>query len=463
MSELWQLSAHDQVQLVQSREVTATEVAQSHLKRISQVNPQLNAMTLVDEERVLQDAALIDNGQKSGPLAGAVLTTKINTDHAGYPTDNGMKVLADATAVSTVAQIQGLEESGAMMIGRTNSPAFALRVHTGNQLHGETLNPFDASVTPGGSSGGAGVALATGMCSIAQGNDIGGSVRWPAYCTGIVALRPTAGRMPTMPTNSASPRLMGAQLMATQGPMARTIEDLSLAFEAMLRVAPLDARFTPVPWRGLSADVPKRVAVVLNDGHYLSPESTSALTIAAKHLENAGYQIEVCNPPMLEETFSLWGRIGSGEIQMAAPQLLPIVNDPDFTAWMTDWMATMPEATLPALIQTLVERDTILRKWREFQVDYPLLLMPTIAKLSIPARYDAQGPDAVVDLLETLRYQMNLPALGLPVVQSPINVGAPLLSGVQLVGAPYMEEMCLAAARVIEESEGPRVAIDPRW
>src|SRR5699024_9136974 len=134
-------------------------------------------------------------GEKLGPLHGVPVAIKINSDQAGYATTQGVVAFKEAIAAEDSPHVASLRRAGAVLMGRSNSPAFAYRWFTNNDLHGRTLNPWDASRTPGGSSGGASSAVASGMVPIAGGNDIGGSVRYPAYACGVVGLRPTVGRV----------------------------------------------------------------------------------------------------------------------------------------------------------------------------------------------------------------------------------------------------------------------------
>ena len=286
MTQLWQLSAAKIAKMVSNKEISAEEVAKSHLERIDEVNPVLNALTIVEREATSK-AKTFDQGARSGKLSGVAFTSKINVDHAGYPTDDGVSFLAGDIATETTTTVRGLEEAGATMMGRSNAPALAFRIHTGNELHGETFNPFDKAITPGGSSGGAGVAVATGMCAVAQGNDIGGSIRWPAFCNGIYGLRPSMGRMNVMRVNTAAPRFASSMMMSTNGPLARTVDDLWLAFEAMSHATSDDPRTTPVALTGMEKPTSKKVALITSDGHAISDETKQALQIAGKHLEDA--------------------------------------------------------------------------------------------------------------------------------------------------------------------------------
>lgn len=461
MSELWQLTAVEIAKMVSNKEISAEEVASAHLGRIDEVNPLLNALTIVEREAPAK-AKAFDQGSRSGKLSGVTFTSKINVDHAGYPTDDGVAFLAGDIATETTSTVLGLEEAGATMMGRSNAPALAFRIHTGNELHGETFNPFDKAITPGGSSGGAGVAVATGMCVVAQGNDIGGSIRWPAFCNGIYGLRPSMGRMNVMRANTAAPRFASSMTMSTNGPLARTVEDLWLAFEAMSQRDSDDPRKTPVALTGMQKPTSRKVALVTSDGHAMSTETKQALQTAGRHLEDAGYEVEEINPPMLENTFNLWMRIAAPEL-IHQTDLMVQIPDEDFVTWTRDVIETFPTLEPDTYFKAIVERDLIGRAWMKFMNDHPLLIMMNASNNSMPARYDTQGLDAVKDVFETLRYQFSLPALGFPVLQAPINVGIPKPNGVQIVGSPFREDLLFDAAREIEVREGERPVVDVAW
>ena len=197
---LWALDATETANLVRKKKISAREAVEAHLARLDAMNPKLNAVVRVLRDEALAEAKKADvavsRGDRLGPLHGVPITTKINVDQTGCPTDNGVVLLKDLIAKEDSPQVANLRNAGAIVFGRTNSPAFAMRATTDNALHGLTLNPWNKSVTCGGSSGGAGASLAAGIGALAQGNDIGGSIRWPSYCNGVAGLRPSIGRVP---------------------------------------------------------------------------------------------------------------------------------------------------------------------------------------------------------------------------------------------------------------------------
>ena len=230
--ELWQYDATDLARLIRTGQASAREAVDSVLKRLHAVNPTINAVVRVLEPEARAAAETADAARARGhalpPLHGVPVTTKVNVDQAGLPTDNGVVPLKDFIAREDSPVVANLKHAGAIIVGRTNAPAFSMRIFSDNALHGCTHNPRDRSVTPGGSSGGAGAATATGVGAIAHGNDIGGSVRIPAYCNGVVGLRTGFARIPSLNPSAPQGRPIGAVLMAVQGPHTRSVRDARL-------------------------------------------------------------------------------------------------------------------------------------------------------------------------------------------------------------------------------------------
>src|SRR5262249_19437700 len=175
----------------------------------------------------LADSA-ITRSETLGPLHGVTVTCKINVDYAGRATTNGVVAFKDRIAKADSPPVANWRKAGAIAIGRTNVPPFSARFFTSNALHGRTLNPWDAARTPGGSSGGAAAAVATGIGPLAHGSDRAGSVRYPAYACGVVGLRPTIGRIASFDGCAPGDPSITTQLTSVQGPLARSIRDLRL-------------------------------------------------------------------------------------------------------------------------------------------------------------------------------------------------------------------------------------------
>ena len=186
-------------------------------------------------------------GARLGPLHGVPVTTKVNVDQRGHATTNGVVEFRNVIATEDSPVVANFRKAGAVLVGRTNTPAFSHRWFSDNDLHGATHNPWSKALTPGGSSGGAASAVAAGMGAIAHGNDFGGSIRYPAYACGVLGLRPTPGRIPAFNPSATSDRPITAQLMSVQGPLARSVADVRLALSAMAQGDVRDATWMPVP------------------------------------------------------------------------------------------------------------------------------------------------------------------------------------------------------------------------
>ena len=199
MTELWKLGASDLAAKIRAKEIKSREVVEAHLRRIAEVNPKLNAVTVTLDDEALKAADLADRataaGGQLGPLHGVPISVKENIDVTGSATTQGIVAMEHAIPSIDAPQVAQLKAAGAIPFARTNLPDFGLRWHSDNALRGATKNPWDASLTAGGSSGGEAAALATGMSPLGLGNDYGGSLRWPSQCNGTAALKPTLGRV----------------------------------------------------------------------------------------------------------------------------------------------------------------------------------------------------------------------------------------------------------------------------
>ncbi len=466
--ELWRLDATALAALIRAGRVSAREAVEAHIDRLNAVNPRINAVVrvLADEARAEADRAdaLQRAGGRLGPLHGVPVTTKINSDQAGCPTDNGVVRFKDLIASEDSPQVGSLRRAGAIVIGRTNAPAMSMRAMTDNRLHGRTLNPWNRDVTCGGSSGGAGAALAAGIGAIAQGNDIGGSIRWPAYCNGVVGLRPSPGRVASFNPSATAQRRMSGQLMAVNGPMARSVRDVRLALAAMAARDPRDQLWTPAPLTGEPLSSPVRVAIVADpDGFTVQPAVAAAVRKAGDDLAAAGYQTEAIEPPDLKRVADLWHPIGLPDLNFSLRSLLGEFDDPSLTSFINAWWELKGGADLNEYLLALAERDTLIRRWQLFMETYPIIVMPACGEVALPADLDTQGTAGAARTLDALQFQLTLPVLGLPGLAVPVGMHEGLPLGVQIVSRRYREDLCLDAGEVIEAHEPPRTPIDPRF
>ncbi len=462
--ELWRLDAVDLARLIRLGQVSAREATQSVLARIDAVNPKLNAIVRRMDGEALAAADAADaaraRGAALGPLHGVPVTIKVNTDQAGHPTDNGVEEFRNLMASEDAPLVTNFRKAGAVIVGRTNTPAFSMRLFTENALHGDTINPRDASRTAGGSSGGAGSATAAGFGPIHHGNDIAGSVRYPAYCNGVVGLRPTPGRIASYNATAPGGRAIGGQLMAVQGPLTRSVRDARLALAVMAGGDRRDPRWVDAPLEGPPA--PKKVALMARpEGAETLPELVEAAYTAARHLQRAGYAVEEVNPPDFAEAAQLWNRIAGTDVLPALQPSVTKYADEKAKRSLDGWRAVAPALDLAGYVKALGDRDWLLRRWLTFLIEYPIVLMPSSCDLPLPVGLDAESLAGKAHVMASNPQQIAIPLLGLPSLQVPVGSHGRLRLGVQLVGARFREDLVLAAGEVIEASEGPYLPVDP--
>ena len=290
--EIWQLTATELASSISKGEISAVDATQSHLSRMNEANQKINAVVEGCQGEALREAEQVDanlrKGLQLGPLAGVPVTVKVNVDQEGYATTNGLQLQKDLVAQKDNPVVNNLRKAGAIIIGRTNTPAFSLRWFTRNVIHGHTKNPLNPLVTPGGSSGGAAAAVASGIGAIGHGTDIAGSIRYPAYACGIHGLRPSLGRVAAH--NFSGPdRFIGAQLMAVSGPLARSIEDLELGLKVMANHDHRDPWSINMPLEGET--YVKRVAFCDKpEGITVDNRIRKAISEALGKLEQAGWE-----------------------------------------------------------------------------------------------------------------------------------------------------------------------------
>jgi len=464
-TELWEFDATSLARLVRLGQASAREATESCLARLRAVNPTLNAVVETFDDEALGAADAADaaqaRGDAPGPLHGVPVTVKVNTDQKGHATTNGVVAFRDVIATEDAPVVANLRHAGAIIIGRTNTPAFSMRIYSENALHGRTLNPRDAAITPGGSSGGAGAAVASGIGPIGHGNDIGGSVRIPAYCCGIVGLRVGLGRVPSFNPSAAMAAPIGAQLMATQGPLTRTVRDARLALSVMARGDARDTRWADAPLIGPPVARPVRVALVAEvPGGFTHPTQVEAVRVAGRHLAAAGYAVETVVPPDFEAVVAAWHCIGSTDVFRTLAPAMQKFGDPDAQTSMRLWLGLSPSADLGAVLDALAQRDLLLRRWQAFFMRYPIVVMPTLCDEPPPFGLDLTE-DGQRRLLDSLRVSFIAPALGLPGLAVPVGTNGRLRPGVQIVAGRFREDLCLDAGEVIEAAEGVVAPIDP--
>jgi amidase len=465
---LWAWDAVDLAQAIRTRSISAREAVVACLDRLAAVNPRINAVveTLAEEAlaaAAAADAALQRDRESPGPLYGVPVTIKVNTDQRGCATTNGVVAFREIIAKADAPPVSNWRNAGAIIIGRTNTPAFSWRWFTDNDLHGATLNPWDGGITPGGSSGGAAAALAAGIGALAHGNDIGGSIRYPAYACGLAGIRPSFGRVPSFNATAPEERPLSAQIMSVQGPLARRVRDLRLGLAAMSGFDPRDPWWVPAPLQGPSPKQPIRIALVCDPGDAgVAPSVAAAVRQAAGWLADAGYVVEEAAPPDLMAAVELWNAIVGTETRLNMLPLIEKFGDKAVRRMARFFDGLVPALDLGAFGKALARRATLLRSWMAFFETYPLILMPVSCEPPFPAGADQSDDAAVARLVTAQRPQFPPATLGLPAISVPTGVVDGVPMGVQLIAGRFREDLCLDAAEAVEAQAPMATPIDPR-
>lgn len=452
------LSARELACRIRTGALSVARVTRDTLDRVARLNPEINAIVQDCSTEAMAEAERLDHriaaGERVGKLAGVPVTIKVISDQKGYATTNGTNLAKDQIATTDSPFLRNMRAEGAIVIGRTNTPAFSYRWFTSNQIHGTTLNPHHAALTPGGSSGGAAAAVACGMGHIAHGTDIAGSIRYPAYACGVQGLRPTVGRVPMFNASSGD-RAIGAQIMAVSGPLARRVDDLRLGLAAMAGYAPEDAWSTPAPLRGPSYR--RRVALLPNPGGIATaPRILADLDRAAEFLRRAGWVVETpAAVPEIREAVELQADLWLSDAYDDKLAAATAEGDPGALACLGRFKDRAATIDATRFAQLFMRRSALIRAWRAFLADYPVVLMPVSAELPFKRDEDLEGAQTLDRIWEAQLPQIAIPLLGLPAVSVVSGVEAGTPCGVQLVSAPWREDICLDAAEILETGFGP--------
>ena len=464
-NELWRRGALELAAMIARKEVSSREVVAAHLARIDEVNPYLNAIVRRWDADSLAAAdaadAAVSTGSPLGPLHGVPVTVKENIDLAGTPTTQSVAILADAISSTDAPVVERIRAAGAIPIGRTNLPDLGLRVTTESLLHGITHNPWHPGRTAGGSSGGEASAIASGMSPLGLGNDIGGSLRNPANCCGIASIKPTTGLVPWATEIPPQDPGMSAQLMLTDGSMARHVADVRAGLLAIAGAHARDPRSLPVTLSDRAAGRALRVAVAADPpGGSTHAEVSGAISKAADALSNAGAQVTQAIPASFARSVQVWGLILNEEIrsQRALLDLVMGEGGKKFLSYADDVFPPIDTATL---MMAFTERNAIDREWHDFLTQYDVLLMPTWAHPPFELGADIVSLEAAQGVLEMLRPVLTANLLGLPAAVVPVGMADGLPVGAQLVGRRFADLTCLNAAEQLENLFGTMTPIDP--
>ncbi len=452
--ELVELSATRQRAMLAAREVSARELLAAHVARIEERNPTHNAIVAYNPEVAQPKAAAIDEavaaGEEVGPLAGLVTGYKDLMETKEFPTTFGIGSMAGHQPDSDALVVQRIEAAGALAVGKTNTPQLGAGSNTFNPVYGRTLNAYDISRTAGGSSGGAAVALATGMVAVADGSDFGGSVRNPAAWGNVVGFRPSAGVVPVGGGGNAwNP-------MPVYGPMARNMDDLLLLLSVMAQPHASDplGRGLDVPAALPHANRPLRVAWSASLGGLpVDHEVTGVLEGFRTRVENLGWDISE-DEPDFSSADEVFHTVRAFNYLSRADAFAPFVDELKDT--IKGEIALGNSLSVNEVAKAYGQLKVLWDRANAFFADYDLLIapvtqvMPFSADIEFPTEINGQAMSVYTEWMYSC---CRITALGVPALSLPAGFGpSGLPVGAQLIGRPHGDIDLLAAARALEQA-----------
>lgn len=451
------LPAVELAQLIRNQKISVTQVIRAHLDQIERLNPKLNAIVTLTAEQAMEEASsadrLIAEKKPLGPLHGLPVAHKDLFLTKGVKTTFGSPIYKDFIPQIDSLPVERLKKAGAISLGKTNTPEFGMGSQTFNPVFGATPNPYDLSKTCGGSSGGAAVALATGMVAIADGTDLAGSLRNPANFCNIVGLRPSVGRVPNWPEQ------LGWYTMSVAGPMARHVQDVALAMSVMS--GPDDRSPIALDSPGSLFNRPLarnfkgcKIAMTLDLGGLpVEPEVTQVIESTRSIFESLGCEVVDAEIDLAEagEIFMLW-RAWRTELRITPLMAEHRGELKDTVIWNAEQGLNI---TGPQLARAEAKRTEFYQRMREFMAQYEYLVLPVnqvlpfSIDLDYPREINGVKMNTYIDWQKTAYY---ISAMGNPAISVPAGFadnGLPV--GVQIVGRHRCDFEVLQLAHAFEQ------------
>jgi amidase len=455
--ELIYASATALAKAIREKKVSAEEVVTAYLQRIEAINPKLNAVVQLTADTARAQARAADaalaRGEIKGPLHGVPFTVKDNIETAGVICTAGTKGRASFVPTQDATIVARLRAAGAILLGKTNLSELALAAETDNLVYGRTNNPYDVSRTPGGSSGGEAAIIAAGGSPLGLGNDIGGSIRFPAHCCGITGIKPTSGRVPR---TGQFPGPGGPfDLMLQPGPMARFIEDLVLTLPLLAGPDGHDVTIAPAPLGDPKTVELKKLRVAFHTDNGIlppTPETADVVKKTAKVLAEAGVAVEESRPNDLEQGYEIIVGLGGADGGVGLQRLLQLIGTTELSPLTQRFFRLIRFQALSTtdFIGLLFQRDLWRSAMLAFFEKYDVLLCPVNAYPALP-----HGEVMSLGRFPLLPYTSVYNLAGWPgvVVRGGTSPeGLPM--GVQIVARPWQEEVALVVGQQIETALG---------
>lgn len=469
--DLTRASASELSGLFAARKASPVDALQAVLARCEEINPVLNALPYIDTERALGQAraseARWSKGEPLSPLDGVPVSIKELIRVKGWPLTMASKLTDKSPQNEDATTVSRLREAGAVIFASNASPEYGFKGVTDSPLNGITRNPWNTEVTPGGSSGGAGAAVAAGLGPLAIGTDGGGSIRIPSACTGLVGLKATYGRIPAWPASMHGD-------LANTGPMTRTARDAAMMLNVLkggdvrdpLALPPTDTDFVASLDQSLKG---ARVGLVLRFGDFfLDPEVEAAVSDAADRFKALGCEVEAISPPTENKET---GRVSVTHWFAALQRLLqlyPEARHGEFDPALYEQAQTGAALSVQAIVDAQVRRREMAHAWNQVFARYDLVISPTLATLPPPVGQNLpDAPDGQPNPFWSNTAIFNLtrhPAVSVPCGIS--RLGTPI--GLQIAAAHFRDDIVLAAAEALERQgalsfpDGPLASVPKR-
>jgi amidase len=450
-------SATKIAQAIRSRELSCDEVIRTHIARIEEVNPKLNAVVQLCSDRAIEEARAADQalarGELNGPLHGVPITIKDNLDTAGIISTGGTKGREGFVPTKDATVVARLRGAGAILLGKTNTPELTMAYETENLIYGRTNNPYDQSYTCGGSSGGAAAILAVGGTALDVGSDTGGSIRVPSHFCGTAGIKPTAGLIPK--TGHILPLGGIVDAMTQLGPMARKVEDLALTLPVLAGVDWRDPSVVPMSignFRDVSVK-DCRIAFFRSNGIF-EPcgEIAAAIDLAVKLLNESGVSVKEGRPAVIEDSYDLTLALWTADGGSGFEKVLRDAGTNEVHSFMA---SVLDECRAGA--KSGADFSPLLERWSRFRSEmlkfiepFDVLLSPVLPFAALP-----HGSTFNTDRFPGFSYTMTYNLTGWPAAVVRVGTstnGLPI--GVQLASKPWREHVALAVADYLEETLG---------
>ena len=453
--ELIFASAGEQAKAIRERQISSEELVRACIKRIEEVNPKLNAVVQLPAARALAEARAADRalarGEIRGPLHGVPFTLKDAIETEGVISTGGTLGRANYVPKEDATVVKRLRAAGCILLGKTNCPEFGWAWESDNLIYGRTNNPYDLSLSPGGSGGGESAIIAAGGSPFGLGSDAGGSVRFPAYCTGIAAIKPTSGRVPRTGHFPGPGGTLDALWQI--GPLARSVEDLNTILPVISGVDWRDHAAVPMPLGDAEHVNLKALRVAFHTDNGIetpSQETIDAVLSAAKALETSVSGVEEARPPGIEQTYDIYFGLFTADGGMGLEELLEAAGTKRVHPLMQRVLELQRShaKSMAAFVELTAQWDAFRRSLLTFMEQYDVLVCPVCS-------FTGMVHGSTYDRLSAFSYTMTYNLTGWPaaVVRAGSTRGG-LPIGVQIVARPWREDVALAVAARIEKSLG---------